>query len=145
MQHVQRPTWKKLAGRKSQAILEVVSRLEQATENVGGVQGGGHHHHRVHQQNSQQIPREGIRVFRKRFYRMADDKEPEFPFQQRNFYNQIMENKEILKSVTLITTCTDNIKKVINYLYIFKAHSKITYNNYNSEKIKLKVVIIVIT
>lgn len=65
---------------------------------------------------NQQIGHEkGVREFRKNFYRMIDDRRPEFPIQQRNFYTQIMENKEVSKSVALIATCTDNIKKVSNY------------------------------
>lgn len=81
-----------------------MSRLEQANDSIGGPDGNA--------------AREGLRNFRRRFYRIAADKQPDFPFQQRNFFSHIMENKEILKSITLLSTATDNIKAVRLFIFL---------------------------
>nr|CAD7590202.1 unnamed protein product [Timema genevievae] len=82
------PGWKKLAGRQSQALLDVVSRLEQGA--ARGV--------------------EDARARRRRLYRLASEQRPSFPTQQRNFYSFIMENKEVMKTLSLLSTCTQDIK-----------------------------------
>nr|CAD7258975.1 unnamed protein product [Timema shepardi] len=82
------PGWKKLAGRQSQALLDVVSRLEQGA--ARGV--------------------EDARARRRRLYRLASEQRPSFPTQQRNFYSFVMENKEVMKTLSLLSTCTQDIK-----------------------------------
>lgn len=49
---------------------------------------------------------------RRRLYRFQSDEKPKFPLQQRNFYNHVMENKEVVKTLSLLSTCTHEIRVV---------------------------------
>lgn len=97
----QRVSWKKLAGRSSQALLDVVSRLDQGPGSSG---------------KSQKF-QEDPKARRKRLYRLASEEKPSFPFQQKNFYMQVMENKEIVKILSLLSTCTQSVK-LVNFIYL---------------------------
>ncbi|XP_045464260.1 dynein axonemal heavy chain 5 [Harmonia axyridis] len=90
--------WKKLAGRKSN-IRDIVnqSRLQQRT--LKGVV-------KLKQE-------EDLKARRRKFYRLASEDKPSFPLQHRNFYNHVMENKEVVKSLSLLTTCTQDLKQEI--------------------------------
>lgn len=38
-----------------------------------------------------------------------------FPLQQRNFYNYVMENKEVMKTLSLLTSCTQEMRDVSEF------------------------------
>jgi len=40
-----------------------------------------------------------------------------FPLQQRNFYNYVMENKEVMKTLSLLTSCTQEMRDVSGSLF----------------------------
>ena len=86
----QRGGWRKLASPQTQALVDVVARLEQ-----GPIRGA-----------------EDAKARRRRLYRLATEERPAFPVQQKNFYNHVMENKEIMKMLSLLSTCTQDIKLV---------------------------------
>ncbi|KAF6202133.1 hypothetical protein GE061_004531 [Apolygus lucorum] len=53
---------------------------------------------------------EDAKARRKRLYRLASNAKPPFPHQPRNFHNHIMENKEVVKTLSLLSTCIIPIK-----------------------------------
>lgn len=89
--------WKKLAGPKTN-ILDIVTRTraEQRPAARGAAK-----------------PREeDLKTRRRRLYRLATDEKPSFPLQYRNFYGHVMENKEVVKTLSLLSTCTQDMKQV---------------------------------
>jgi len=49
---------------------------------------------------------------RRRMYRLQSDERPAFPLQPKNFYSHVMENKEVVKTLSLLSTCTHDIRLV---------------------------------
>lgn len=93
-------SWKKLAGHQSNHLLEVVTKLDEQVQSVTGV-----------------LPKslrvlDAARVRRKKHYRLESEEKPTFPLQQKNFYNHIIENKEIIKTLSLLSSSTQNVKTV---------------------------------
>jgi dynein heavy chain len=86
----QKVGWHKLASPQTRALVDVLARLEQGP---------------VHD-------KEDPKTRRRRLYRLASEERPTFPSQQRNFYNHVMENKEIVKMLSLLSTCTQDVKLV---------------------------------
>lgn len=101
---LQKSAWKRLGGgmghMQNRALADIVSRLEQ----------GG---------NMGQSQTEDSRTRRRKLYRLASEQKPAFPFQQRNFYSYVMENKEVLKMLSLLSTCTIEVKSVSERLITF--------------------------
>lgn len=96
-------SWKKLAGRQSNQLVGVVSKLdEQVHSSVAPIS--------LAQKSIKMM--DAAKQRRKKHYRLESEEKPTFPFQQRNFYNHIMENKEIVKTLSLLSTCTQNVKTV---------------------------------
>lgn len=62
---------------------------------------------------------EDFRARRRKFYRLATEEKPMFPFQQRNFHNFVMENKEVMKMLSLLTTCAQDMKQVTIIYILF--------------------------
>lgn len=91
--------WRRLGGGKgklqNQALADIVSRIDQCP-------------------GPPTNQAEDIRTRRRRLYRMASEKKPSFPHQHRNFYAHVMENKEIVKTLSLLSTCTHDLKPVSN-------------------------------
>ncbi|KAG5886924.1 hypothetical protein JTB14_034200 [Gonioctena quinquepunctata] len=54
---------------------------------------------------------EDFRIRRRRLYRLLTEEKPTFPLQQRNFFNHVMENKEVIKTLSLLSTCTQDMKQ----------------------------------
>lgn len=48
---------------------------------------------------------------RRRLYRFRSEEKSTFPLQEKNFYNHVMENKEVVKTLSLLSTCTQEIKE----------------------------------
>lgn len=62
---------------------------------------------------------EDFRARRRKLYRLLTEEKPTFPMQQRNFYNYVMENKEVVKTLSLLSTCTQEMKLVcINIFFL---------------------------
>lgn len=96
-------SWKKLAGHHSNQLLEVVTKLdEQVQSNTAPMN--------MAQKSMKVI--DAAKMRRKKYYRLESEEKPIFPFQQKNFYIHIMENKEIIKTLTLLSMCTQNVKTV---------------------------------
>lgn len=55
---------------------------------------------------------EDPRTRRRRLYKLASEPKAKFPFQPRNFYSLVIENKEIIKTLSLLSSCTSQIKPV---------------------------------
>lgn len=55
---------------------------------------------------------EDPRTRRRRMYKLASEPKPKFPFQPRNFYSQTVENKDVVKSLALLSSCTSHVKPV---------------------------------
>jgi dynein heavy chain len=55
---------------------------------------------------------------RRRLYKIVSEEKPTFPVQIRNFHSIIMENKEIIKMFSILSTCTQNIRQVGISLYL---------------------------
>lgn len=53
-----------------------------------------------------------FKMRRRRLYRLATEEKPKFPLQHRNFYSYVMENKEVVKTLSLLSTCTQDMKQV---------------------------------
>ncbi|XP_045541937.1 dynein axonemal heavy chain 5 [Papilio machaon] len=59
---------------------------------------------------------EAAKLKKKKYYRLESEEKPVFPLQQKNFYSHVMENKEIIKTLSLLSTCTQNVKIELNTL-----------------------------
>lgn len=47
---------------------------------------------------------------RRRVYRLVSEERPQMPHMTKSFYSYIMDNKEVVKTLSLLSTCTKNIK-----------------------------------
>ncbi|XP_037924624.1 dynein heavy chain 5, axonemal isoform X2 [Hermetia illucens] len=47
---------------------------------------------------------------RRRIYCLASEEKPQMPYMLKNFYSFVMDNKEVVKALSLLSTCTKNIK-----------------------------------
>lgn len=100
--------WKKLAGPKSN-LMDIVTRSRMSQKPV---KGGG-----------TRSKEEDFRARRRKFYRLATEEKPMFPLQQRNFHNFVMENKEVMKMLSLLTTCAQDMKQVTIIISSYIPHA----------------------
>lgn len=98
-----KPSWKKLAGH-SNTLLDIVTR----TQRPGKL--------------SAKNKEDDFKTRRRRLYRLITEEKQAFPFQQRNFFNYVMENKEVVKTLSLLSTCTLDMKQVKHKIRFTKAH-----------------------
>lgn len=96
-------SWKKLAGHQSNQLLEVVTKIDKQVQSMTVPMN-------MAQKSIKMV--EVAKMRRKKYYRLESEEKPVFPFQQKNFYNHIMENKEIVKTLALLSMCTQNVKSV---------------------------------
>ncbi|XP_015833540.2 dynein axonemal heavy chain 5 isoform X3 [Tribolium castaneum] len=54
---------------------------------------------------------EDFRTRRRKLYRLATEEKPMFPFQHKNFHSFVMENKEVMKTLSLLSICTQDMKQ----------------------------------
>ncbi|CAG9558495.1 unnamed protein product [Danaus chrysippus] len=102
-----RISWKKLAGHQSNQLLEVVTKIDKQVQSMTVPMN-------MAQKSIKMV--EAAKMRRKKYYRLESEEKPVFPFQQKNFYNHIMENKEIMKTLALLSMCTQNVKSELNLL-----------------------------
>lgn len=55
------------------------------------------------------------RAKRRRLYKLASERKPPFPVIHKNFYSHVADNKEIIKALSLLSTCVQPLKPVINF------------------------------
>ncbi|XP_017781875.1 PREDICTED: dynein heavy chain 5, axonemal [Nicrophorus vespilloides] len=90
--------WKKLVD-KSNTFMDVVSNSRSTKKTFKSVA---------------KAKEEDFRMRRRRLYRLKTEEKPAFPNQHRNFHNHVMENKEVVKTLSLLSTCVKDMKKDIN-------------------------------
>ncbi|CAH4038579.1 unnamed protein product [Pieris brassicae] len=100
-----RVSWKKLTGHQSNQLLQVVTKLDEQVQTVAPMNVA---------KSMKMI--EAAKMRKKKYYRLESEEKPMFPFQQKSFYSHVMENKEIIKTLTLLSLCTQNIKTELNTL-----------------------------
>lgn len=88
--------WKKISGHKSN-LMDIVNRSRFDLKPMKG---------------AAKTKEEEFRVRRRKLYRLLTEEKPTFPLQQKNFYNHVMENKEVIKTLSLLSTCTQDMKQV---------------------------------
>lgn len=57
---------------------------------------------------------EDAKARRRRIYRLASEEHPVFPVQTKNFFNYVMENKEIIKSLSLLGNCIQAAREALS-------------------------------
>nr|XP_023020662.1 dynein heavy chain 5, axonemal [Leptinotarsa decemlineata] len=90
--------WKKIAGTKSH-LMDIVTRSRHDQKPAKG---------------AAKTKEEDFRMRRRKLYRLLTEEKLTFPHQQRNFYNHVMENKEVIKTLSLLSTCTLDMKQDMN-------------------------------
>lgn len=55
---------------------------------------------------------EDLKTRRRRLYKILSEERPIFPVQERNFYTMVMDNKEIIKLLGMLSTCTVELRQV---------------------------------
>lgn len=55
---------------------------------------------------------EDPKMRRRRLYKIVSEERPTFPVQQRNFHTLVMENKEVVKVLSMLTSCTQELRQV---------------------------------
>lgn len=66
---------------------------------------------------------EDARAKRRRLYKLASEKKPPLPVLHRNFYTHVSENKEIVKALSLLSTCVQPLKLVHFFFNTFISNS----------------------
>lgn len=59
----------------------------------------------------QEEPEDSI-TRRRRLYKILSEERPVFPVQKRNFYTMVMDNKEIIKLLGMLSTCILELRQV---------------------------------
>jgi len=57
---------------------------------------------------------EDLKTRRRRLYKILSEERPVFPVQEKNFYTMVMDNKEIIKLLGMLSTCTMELRQVNN-------------------------------
>ncbi|KAK4873406.1 hypothetical protein RN001_015435 [Aquatica leii] len=109
--------WKKLAGRQ-RTLLDIVSRCTEQRSSKQGIK----------------TKEEDFRTRRRRLYRLTTEEKPLFPFQQKNFFNNVMENKEVVKTLSLLSTCTQTIKEDVNNFLVKWRPYNVLWRNEKSQR-----------
>ncbi|CAH0703217.1 unnamed protein product [Spodoptera exigua] len=101
-----RVSWKKIARPPSNPLLDVVTKLDEQVQSVTAPPPA--------LKSTKMV--DMAKMKRKKHYRLESEEKPQFPFQQKNFYSYVMENKEIIKTLTLLSLCSANVKTEVNTL-----------------------------
>lgn len=72
---------------------------------------------------------ENPKARRRRLYKVLSEEKPNLPMKERNFHGMVMENKEIIKMVSMLSTCIQDIRQVIIY-HITSTHIVSLIKNY---------------
>lgn len=88
-------TWRGVGWASKRNLLEVVMRAQGNTD-------------RLHTDGEPEDPK----TRRRRLYKMVSEERPTFPVQQRNFHTMVMENKEVAKVLSMLSSCTQELRQV---------------------------------
>ncbi|KAJ1525369.1 hypothetical protein ONE63_010185 [Megalurothrips usitatus] len=116
----QRTGWRRLAACQTKIAADVVSRLEQGAAAAADKD-------------------EDPRARRRRLYRLASEERPKFPQMPRNFYSHVMENKEVVKTLSLLSTCTHEIRAELKGFIEHWAPYKFLWRSAQNRKDMLKL------
>ena len=105
----QKRSWKKLAGQQN---LDLKSKMKECDS------------------SKVETPKER----RRRLYKFHSEEKSPFPTQEKNFYNHVMENKEVVKTLSLLSTCIQDIKKEMNTFMARWNPYKILWTNDHSNR-----------
>ncbi|XP_050507714.1 dynein axonemal heavy chain 5 [Diabrotica virgifera virgifera] len=89
--------WKKIAGPKS-SLMDIVNRSRFDQKVVKG---------------TAKAKEDDGKNRRRKLYRLLTEEKPTIPLQQRNFFNHVMENKEVVKTLSLLSTCMQDMKQEV--------------------------------
>lgn len=73
---------------------------------------------------------EDPKIRRRRLYKIISEERPIFPVQERNFHAMVMDNKEVIKLLSILNTCMQEFKPVRQFMEIKRIKSKISRNAY---------------
>jgi len=59
-----------------------------------------------------QEEQEDLKTRRRRLYKILSEERPVFPVQEKNFHTMVMDNKEIIKLLGMLSTCTIELRQV---------------------------------
>lgn len=65
----------------------------------------------VHADRRRDDEPEDSKTRRRRLYKVLSEERPMFPVQQRNFHTLVMENKEIIKVLSMLSSCTQELRQ----------------------------------
>ncbi|XP_057658943.1 dynein axonemal heavy chain 5 [Diorhabda carinulata] len=118
--------WTKIAGPKS-SLMDIVnrSRYDQKATNKASIKG----------------KEENVKNRRRKLYRLLTEEKPTIPLQQRNFYNLVMENKEVIKTSSLLSTCTQDMKQEVTQFVARWRVYNILWRNEKSQRELLTAVL----
>lgn len=98
---------------------ELQDALVQAGKTVTGVSKGVAQWTTSRGENAQQLQRRGSKqnlssmddkARRRKLYRLVSEERPQMPHMTKSFYSYVMENKEVVKTLSLLGNCCRNIK-----------------------------------
>lgn len=71
---------------------------------------------------------EDLKTRRRRLYKIISEEKPIFIIQERNFYSMVIENKDIVKILSMLNSCTQELKQV-NHLIVCKSSKNLFIQN----------------
>lgn len=80
--------------------------------------------------NRKQEEPEDARVRRRRLFKIISEERSIFPVQEQNFHAMVMDNKEVMKLLSMLNTCMQEFKPVRNLIYICKYRSACSNTNF---------------
>lgn len=85
----------------------------------------------------QEEPEDSI-TRRRRLYKILSEERPIFPVQERNFYTMVMDNKEIIKLLGMLSTCILELRQV-SYSNVRFPHTFYLQHIYLPKKINCNI------
>ncbi|EZA60758.1 Dynein heavy chain 5, axonemal [Ooceraea biroi] len=79
---------------------------------------------------------EDSKTRRRRLYKIISEEKPIFPIQERNFYTMVMDNKEIIKLLGMLSTCTLELRQdLTEFLDRWKPYKFLWKNERNMHRL----------
>lgn len=57
--------------------------------------------------------KEDLKSRRRRLYKIISEEKPVFMIQEKNFYSMVIENKDIVKILSMLNSCTQELREVV--------------------------------
>uniref|UniRef100_A0A1B0GQ26 Dynein, axonemal, heavy chain 5 n=1 Tax=Phlebotomus papatasi TaxID=29031 RepID=A0A1B0GQ26_PHLPP len=93
------------AGKNITGVAKGVAQWSSGKDSSGG--------HSVADKRQSRNLREDSKTRRRKVYRLVSEEKPQMPHMTKSFYSYIMDNKEVVKTLSLLSTCTRNVKQDI--------------------------------